>query len=66
MKDKVKLEKIMELIYKYGGTDGGHHKQWIIDQIAKIAVDDYDKFVKEYEDGEDGPNTYEWDKGIPP
>ena len=23
----------------------------------------YQRFVKEYEDGEDGPNTYSWDEG---
>ena len=62
MTDEIKIEKIIEFIFKHGGTDGGHHKQWIIAEIAKIAVDDYDKFVKEYEDG---PHTYSWDEGIP-
>lgn len=28
--------------------------------------DEYKKFVTEYCDGEDGPETYEWDTGIAP
>lgn len=27
---------------------------------------EYEDFVKGYEAGEDGPDTYEWDKGTPP
>lgn len=26
----------------------------------------YKKFIKKHNDGEDGPDTYEWDEGIPP
>lgn len=26
----------------------------------------YKKWIKEYCNGEDGPETYEWDEGIPP
>jgi len=28
--------------------------------------DEYLTFVREYQDGEDGPQTYEWDEGIAP
>jgi hypothetical protein len=27
--------------------------------------DEYKQFIKDYEDGEDGPETYSWDVGIP-
>lgn len=27
---------------------------------------EYEAWVRRYEDGEDGPKTYEWDKGIAP
>lgn len=78
-------------IEKYGWIDGEHHKQWLIDQIARILkgtkvivslakwddgteeyrfnLDDnatpaYHKWVEEMCDGEDGPNTYDYDEGI--
>lgn len=28
--------------------------------------EEYLEFVREHNDGEDGPNTYTWDEGIPP
>ena len=61
-----KIEKALDLIFQYGGIDGGHHKQWVLDGLVKILADDYEKWVTEYNDGEDGPNTYEWDEGIAP
>lgn len=51
----------------YGQIDGGHHKMWVIDQMCHhILGDDYDAFVASYENGEDGPQTYEWNTGITP
>lgn len=26
----------MEFIERYGQTDGGHHKAWVLDQVARI------------------------------
>lgn len=66
MEESVKLVKIIDLIEQFGGTDGGHHKQWVIDQIIRIAVDNYDQWVSEYCKGKDGPDTYYWDIGIAP
>ena len=58
---------VIDLINQYGGIDGAHHKQWLIDQIVQtIMGDDYDEWVRLYNLGEDGPDTYEWDKGIAP
>jgi hypothetical protein len=28
--------------------------------------EEYLAWVRDFEDGEDGPNTYEWDEGCPP
>lgn len=57
--------EILNMIEKYGGIDGSHHKQWLLDQIVRlITKDGYDKWVETYEDGEDGANTYEWDEGV--
>jgi len=32
-------EKILRKILRYGGIDGGQHKQWLIDQITRILCD---------------------------
>lgn len=62
-----KEEAILDLISEYGGIDGSHHKQWLLDQIVKIITEEnYNKWVAIYQDGEDGPETYEWDVGIAP
>lgn len=60
-------EQVLDLIIQYGGIDGAHHKQWLLDQIVRILTGDgYENWVAEYQDGEDGPETYEWDEGIAP
>lgn len=65
MKDK--NAEVLELIFEYGGIDGSHHKQWLINEIVKkITGDKYQEWVNEYQDGEDGPQTYIWDEGINP
>jgi len=59
--------KINELLKNFGCIDGAHHKQWVIDQIARLMYEEnYDLFIEEYCNGEDGPETYEWDEGIAP
>ena len=67
----VELEERVELAnglaVQYGQIDGGHHKLWTIDQMVRaLASDGYDALVKDAKDGEDGPDTYEWDTGIAP
>ena len=62
-----KIKEAINLAIKYGGIDGDHHKAWVIDQIVRIlAGNNYEKIVKDACAGEDGPNTYEWNEGIPP
>jgi molybdopterin biosynthesis enzyme MoaB len=57
----------IDLIVQYGGTDGAHHKDWVLDQVVrKLAGDNYEQVVKGACAGEDGPNTYTWDCGIAP
>ncbi len=57
----------LDVARKYGGIDGDHHKMWVIDQMVRVLTGDaYDTWVKEYKDGEDGPDTYEWSEGIAP
>ncbi len=52
---------------RYGGFDGAHHKQWVIDQMIRaLTGDDYEEWVSTHNFGEDGPHTYSWDEGTPP
>jgi hypothetical protein len=67
MSDAEKIEKALDLILQYGGIDGAHHKMWVIDQVARVLTGDgYEQWVAAAKDGEDGPETYGWDEGIPP
>lgn len=64
---KQKLEEVMDLIERYGQIDGSHHKQWVLDQIARVIKGkDYKKWVKLMKAGEDGPDTYDYDEGCAP
>ena len=57
----------LHMIHQYGGIDGNHHKQWVLDQVVRALTGaKYDDWVKEHNDGKDGPDTYEWDVGIAP
>lgn len=61
------MNEAMEIIERFGGIDGAHHKTWVIDQVArKLKGVDYDQWVIDMCDGEDGPNTYDYDCGIAP
>ncbi len=67
MSDTEKIQKAIEMAVRFGGNDGAHHKDWVIDQMVRIlAGDDYEKVVREACNGKDGPDTYSWEVGIPP
>ena len=66
MSKQKRIDAAMAVIERYGGTDGAHHKQWVIDQVVRALVPDYETWVREMCAGEDGPYTYEWDEGVPP
>lgn len=61
-----RLAAALDLITRFGGIDGAHHKQWVLDQVVRRLSHDYEAWVRAFEDGEDGPRTYEWDEGIVP
>ncbi|MCP4649567.1 MAG: hypothetical protein GY853_05750 [PVC group bacterium] len=63
-----RIGRVIDFIYMWGGIDGGHHKQWVLDQILRILMteDIYKKWIAAFCDGEEGPNTYSWDEGIAP
>lgn len=69
-----RITRALEVAVKYGGIDGGHHKDWVIDQMVRALTgcaegsesEEYRKLVADACAGEDGPNTYEWNTGIAP
>ena len=62
-----RIKAALDLAWKYGAIDGDHHKAWVIDQMVRVLVGDgYDDWVSEWQRGDDGPHTYEWDRGIAP
>ena len=64
-----KILDIVEIIHQYGGIDGEHHKQWVLDQIVRIAMGNdggYEAWVRDHCAGKDGTDTYEWDEGVAP
>lgn len=64
---KSQIQSALEFAIRFGGIDGAHHKDWVIDQMVReLAADNYEQLVKDACAGEDGPNTYKWDKGCPP
>jgi hypothetical protein len=64
--DPERIELALDVIRSYGQTDGDHHKAWVIAQVVRYLAEDSDAWVREYCDGEDGPETYDWDEGIAP
>jgi len=52
-------EKAIDIALDYGICDGGHHKQWVIDQMIKALCteEEYKEIVDNYP---------EWDHGIAP
>lgn len=64
-----RIQNALDFAVRYGGIDGDHHKSWVIDQMVRALIGDdakYAAWVREANAGEDGPDTYEWDVGIPP
>ena len=60
-----RIEKALDIAFRYSQIGGEHHKEWAIDQMVRALVGDeraYDKWVRDYED--DG--TWKWHTGIAP
>lgn len=61
------IDRALEFALRYGGIDGDHHKAWVIDQMVRaLTGEHYEQWVRDAKAGEDGPETYGWDEGIPP
>ncbi len=69
--DNDKIAAALDLIHRYAGIDGAHHKQWLLDQVVRaLTGDSYLDWVKEWEndvtDGGDDDEIEAWDVGIAP
>lgn len=64
---EARVKSAIDIIVRFGGIAGDHHKAWVLDQVVRIlAAKAYPAVVAEARAGEDGPETYDWDVGIPP
>lgn len=67
MTDQQRIGAALEIAMRFSQIDGAHHKAWAIDQMVRaLTGDGYTDFVRDHEDGEDGPDTYSWDEGVAP
>ncbi len=67
MDERKIIDKAIDMLIRYGGVDGAHHKDYAIDQALRILCGPrYEEIIKESCNGEDGPNTYAHNIGIPP
>jgi hypothetical protein len=67
MDNKKRIEEALDVAMRYGGMDGPHHKDWVIDQMVRaLTGDGYECFVTNAKRGIDGPDTYSWNEGIAP
>ena len=39
MTPKQRIKKAISIAVKYGGIDGDHHKDWVIDQMVRALTD---------------------------
>ena len=61
---ETRIAKALEVAERYGGIDGAHHKQWVIDQMVRVLLGNgYGKWVREMNDA---PDYLPWDEGIAP
>jgi len=65
--DKNKIKSSLDLIWRYGGIPGGHHKQWLLDQLVRTLTgseEAYNEWVHRVDD--DADEYGKWDQGIAP
>jgi hypothetical protein len=63
----MRIANALAFAFQYGNIDGAHHRKWTIDQMVRcLTGSSYAEMIKDCKNGEDGPETYEWDEGIPP
>lgn len=68
MTQSERINAALDIAFRYGQTDGAHHRLWVIDQMVRALTGvSYDEWVAGYEVG--GPydgERYAWETGIAP
>lgn len=63
------IVQALALALRYGQIAGAHHKTWVIDQMVRALLqtpEAYAAWVADACAGDDGPDSYDWNVGIPP
>ena len=61
--NEARIRTALDLATRYGDTDEGHHKSWVIDQMVRaLTCDDYEEWVAMHCNS----GNYDWDVGIAP
>lgn len=64
---EVRIQEALEIARAWGGHEGDHHRAWTIDQMVRaLTGEQYSQWVRDWNSGEDGPDTYAWDEGVAP
>lgn len=67
MTEEKRIQAALDVAHRFGGIDGEHHKEWVIDQMVRaLTGDSYLEWVRIQKAGDDGPDTYAWSEGIAP
>lgn len=66
-----RIEKALNIAWRFGQIDGSNHKMWVIDQMVRIlcgSEEEYADWVETYETSLSSGkyDYYEWDVGIAP
>jgi len=64
-----RIAEACHIIAEWGGLNGVHHKQWVLDQVLRtlLGKDGYRTWVEERESFMDARGVYDgWDTGIAP
>lgn len=69
--DNERINKALEIAWRYSQIDGAHHKAWAIDQMVRALCgsdEEYRKWVAKYTAplSDEPGDYYEWDVGITP
>lgn len=60
-----RMNKALDVAYRYSQIGGEHHKAWTIDQMVRAMLgsdEAYERWIAEYKNGDE----YSWDVGIAP
>jgi hypothetical protein len=62
-----RINEALAIAHGFGSIEGSHHKAWVIDQMVRaLTGSGYEEWVKSSKNGDEGPDTYDWETGIAP